>query len=523
MWATKVFRAVTSAQFGDSTGEPGFLNVDKLDGNEEGLKNYLKVPFIKGTSPDYEELQRAIVRRILVHPYKFIVNPCVPGDTLIETSEGPKTVLELVNKPFIAIYDGKQYRASGFWSMGKKTVYRIATNKGPVRATARHRFWVKKPDGHEDWFSIEELHPGDYIARQEGEWAKVLRKRDDEREEVFDCSVETVHAFYANGFQTHNCGEIVLSIMSGVCVIGDLVPFHTKNEDDLEEATRLITRALIRTNLMDQMYGEEIKRTNRIGVSLTGIHEWAWKHFNLSFRELLDVQKSQKFWNTLRWMADIVEQEADAYSAQLGVTPPHTLRTIKPAGTTSKLFGLTEGAHLPPLREYLRWVQFRDDDPLVKKYEKKGYPSRVLSTYAGTTIIGFPTQPTICQLDGLDVVTAGEATPDEQFEWLRLLEQYWIGPKRGNQISYTLKYHPALLTLEMYRQLISDNVPTIRAVSVLPEVELSYEYEPEEEISQGKYDQLMEVIGRRMHEDVDRVHVECEGGCCPINFVKEGQ
>ena len=109
---------------------------------------------------------------------------------------------------------------------------------------------------------------------------------------------------------------------------------------------------------------------------------------------MLDVQKSKKFWDTLRWMADIVEQEADAYSAQLGVTPPHTLRTIKPAGTTSKLFGLTEGAHLPPLREYLRWVQFRDDDPLVKKYEKKGYPSRVLSTYAGTTIIGFPTQPT---------------------------------------------------------------------------------------------------------------------------------
>ena len=120
------------------------------------------------------------------------------------------------------------------------------------------------------------------------------------------------------------------------------------------------------------------------------------------------------------------------------------------------------------------------------------------------------------------MVTAGEATPEEQFEWLRLLEQYWIGPKRGNQISYTLKYHPALLTLEMYRQLISDNVPTIRAVSVLPEVELSYEYEPEEEISRARYDQLMEVIGRRMHEDVDRVHVECEGGSCPISFDEGG-
>ena len=95
-------------------------------------------------------------------------------------------------------------------------------NKGPLRSTARHRFWVKKPDGHEDWFSIEELHPGDYIARQEGEWAVLPIPKG----KVFDCSVfETVHAFYVNGFfQTHNCGEIVLSITSGVCVIGGFLP-----------------------------------------------------------------------------------------------------------------------------------------------------------------------------------------------------------------------------------------------------------------------------------------------------------
>ena len=38
---------------------------------------------------------------------------------------------------------------------------------------------------------------------------------------------------------------------------------------------------------------------------------------------------------------------------------PITVTTVKPAGTTSKLFGLTEGAHLPARRQYLRWVQFK--------------------------------------------------------------------------------------------------------------------------------------------------------------------
>ena len=40
---------------------------------------------------------------------------------------------------------------------------------------------------------------------------------------------------------------------------------------------------------------------------------------------------------------------------------PMTVTTVKPAGTTSKLFGLTEGAHLPARRQYLRWVQFQGD------------------------------------------------------------------------------------------------------------------------------------------------------------------
>ena len=43
------------------------------------------------------------------------------------------------------------------------------------------------------------------------------------------------------------------------------------------------------------------------------------------------------------------------------------------------------------------------------------------------TIVGFPTAPAICQLgDGEWVVTAAEATPSEQYEFLRLLEKYWL-------------------------------------------------------------------------------------------------
>ncbi len=65
--------------------------------------------------------------------------------------------------------------------------------------------------------------------------------------------------------------------------------------------------------------------------------------------------------------------------------------------------------------------------PLVAEYRAKGYPVRELKTYSGTTIVGFPTAPLICQLGmGDKLVTAAEATPEEQYEYLRLLEKYWI-------------------------------------------------------------------------------------------------
>lgn len=337
-------------------------------------------------------------------------------------------------------------------------------------------------------------------------------------------------------FMVNPCGEIVLFILGAFCVIGDLALFHAKDAYDEEQAVRHITRALIRTNLMPSIYDQEVKRTNRIGVSLTGILEWAFARYKLSFRDLVAADsheymidangeqmsvptaKALKFWLRVKQLANIVDDEAEAYSEELGVVAPHTRRTIKPAGTTSKLFGLTEGAHLPPLREYLRWVQFRSDDPLLDDYRAKGYPVRELTSYKGTTIVGFPTAPVICTMG--DVVTAGEATPEEQFRWLRLLEAFWIGRKHGNQVSYTLKYDPKKVSYDQYSRVMDQNIHTVRAVSVLPQVEtLSYEYQPEEPLTRERYEELMASI-TTMAEDVDKVHIDCAGGACPVDFDK---
>jgi hypothetical protein len=363
---------------------------------------------------------------------------------------------------------------------------------------------------------------------------------------------------------TNPCGEITLTMLGGYCVIADVVPFHADTLDEAEDAFRASTRALVRVNTMDCLYRRETTRTNRIGVGITGVHEFAWKFFQVGFRDMIapdfdtyhsivdmmngdesmviwDVEparvRAAAFWMTLSRFSRAVQEEAISYSARLGVTPPHTTTTIKPAGTTSKLFGLTEGWHLPSMAQYLRWVQFRNDDPLVAQYTARGYPVKQLKSYEGTTVVGFPTTLSIAELGmGDALVLAGDASPEEQYQWLMLGEKYWINGTEadgtdcagntGNQISYTLKYKPHVTGYEEFREMMLKYQSQVRCCSVMPQSDTSaYEYLPETAVNKAEYEGFVHAIreaadGHTLTEDIDKVHIDCEGGACPVDFNK---
>lgn len=365
------------------------------------------------------------------------------------------------------------------------------------------------------------------------------------------------------------CGEIPLAVYGGYCVIADNVPFHADTLSEAVDAGCHSARALIRVNLMDNLYAKETARTNRIGVGQTGVHEFAWKFFKVGFRDLVRpdfdqyVELASKytpfvdplqiihdlstvedagvraaaFWEFQGHFARNVMRAAFAYADEIGVNRPHTVTTIKPAGTTSKLFGLSEGWHLPAMAWYLRWVQFRHDDPLVANYREQGYPVRELKTYEGTVIVGFPTEPTIATLGMGDKLTlAGDATPEDQYRWLQLGEYFWIeggsavekvnglepraGEERhGGQISYTLKYKPTETSYEDFLDKLTELQPTVRACSVMPQESGSiYEYLPEEMISKIEFESIARKITAQVAEEFDDKTMECAGGACPIDI-----
>lgn len=328
------------------------------------------------------------------------------------------------------------------------------------------------------------------------------------------------------------CSEISIALWGAYCCIGDLVPFHADSLDEAEDAFRAVARALIRVNTMDAFYNNELKRTNRIGVGMTGVHEFAWKFFKLGFRDLIDEEKSKDFWMTLARFKRAVQEEAEAYSKLYGMVSPHTDTTLKPAGTNSKLFALTEGWHLPSMLWYMRWVQFSSNDPLVQTYKNAGYPIRELKKYQNTTIVGFPTTPIIVELGmGNKLVTAAEATPEEQYKWIMLGEKYWLRgvdedgevlqKDTANQISYTLKYLPDQIGYKDFIKTLQQYQPLVKCCSIMPQEEKSsYEYLPEQPVTKAEYEDTLNNIKKVLEEDVDFAHVECAGGACPVDFKK---
>ena len=355
---------------------------------------------------------------------------------------------------------------------------------------------------------------------------------------------------------TNPCGEIALHVAGGYCVIADFAPLlacpapldsfrpgappHAVAalwDARVEDAVRLGVRFLMRANTMDALYAQEVARTNRMGIGPTGLHEWAWMRFGLGFADLLDEDRAAPFWSALAALSQAAKDEGAAYARELGLARPVTVTTVKPSGTISKLFGLTEGAHLPARRQYLRWVQFKGvrdpatgawevgSDPLLVEYAARGYPMRTLVTFPGMTVVGFPTVPLILSLGlAARLVTAPEASPAQHYGWLGLLERHWLGAKQGNQISYTLKVFTDRHDLAAFRAIVRDHQPGVRCCAVLPsrpDHALGYEYLPEEEIAADTFAALTARIAAREQavataEAVDLVHLQCEQGVCPI-------
>src|SRR5579863_59310 len=89
-------------------------------------------------------------------------NPCVTGESLIATADGPARIAELVGKAaFVIGGDGKPHFVNNIFPTGTKPVYRLRTEAGyELRLTADHKVWTENRGD----VPASELTPRDRIA-----------------------------------------------------------------------------------------------------------------------------------------------------------------------------------------------------------------------------------------------------------------------------------------------------------------------------------------------------------------------
>ncbi len=101
-------------------------------------------------------------------------NPCVPADTWVQTSEGPRQVADLIGKPFAARVDGVDHASApeGFFRTGVKPLVSVTTSEGhSLRLTSDHRVrrisTLTRFRVVTEWCAAGDLTTGDRVLLQD--------------------------------------------------------------------------------------------------------------------------------------------------------------------------------------------------------------------------------------------------------------------------------------------------------------------------------------------------------------------
>jgi ribonucleotide reductase alpha subunit len=151
-------------------------------------------------------------------------NPCVTGDTLVSTVDGPRRIDELVGKAaFVIGSDGAPHFVSSIFPTGVKPVYQLRTEGGrELRLTADHKvLTANRGDvAAKDLTTADEIVTASIlVAVHAGPNATLENARHNiskdrfasldyvGEEAVFDLTEPDTSHFVANGLVVHNCSE----------------------------------------------------------------------------------------------------------------------------------------------------------------------------------------------------------------------------------------------------------------------------------------------------------------------------
>lgn len=359
----------------------------------------------------------------------------------------------------------------------------------------------KKPSATqfmEEWLALAKSGTGERGIFNRGGLEKQLPPR---RWKIFKKDAETAGA--------NPCGEIVLKSKQ-FCNLTEVICRAEDTEEILLRKLRLATilgtyqSTLTNFPYISKEWKKNCEEERLLGVSLTG--QW----------DCPAVRKPEAL-QKLREQAIKVNQE---YAKRFGINASSAITCVKPSGTVSQLVDSASGMHPRHSAYYIRRIRISATDPLFHMFKDQKFPYKPevgqLETSASTYVLEFPVKAPE------NAVTRNALTAADQLAHWKLVKE-----------NYT-EHNPSVTVSVGEEEWVStanwlyDNWDIIGGLSFLPREEHAYLLPPYEEITEEKYEELIDklpeidfsriVIYEKEDTTQGAKELACVAGVCEIDF-----
>lgn len=294
------------------------------------------------------------------------------------------------------------------------------------------------------------------------------------------------------------CAEQSLAPYETCCLAEIFLP-NIKSKMELFDVAELLYRVNKHSLTLPSHHPETeriVHKNMRMGIGVTGY---------------LQSSEEQKGW--LSECYEYLRAFDEEYSDERGFSRSIKLTTVKPSGTLSLLPGVTPGAHPGYARYMYRRVRIAAEHSLVETCRANGYPVEYQRNFDGTedyntVVVTFP----FSYPEG--TVLAHHMTAIDQLKVIKELQTNWS----DNSVSCTIYYRKE--EIPEIRKYLEENYTTChKSLSFLLHSEHGFQQAPYEEITEGKYNELVakttiiDSINGQLDLDTSS---ECAGGVCPI-------
>lgn len=329
------------------------------------------------------------------------------------------------------------------------------------------------------------------------------------KEEVFDCSVPGANAFDANGFVSHNCGEILLrpwQFCNLTAAVARAEDTYETLKEKVEVASIIGTIQSMATNFpgLRPMWKKNCEEERLLGVDITG-----------QMDSLVAQDKDVKA--SLRDYAVAVNVE---YAQKLGINASASVTCVKPSGNSSQLLNCSSGLHARWSPYYIRNVRISAHSPIFKVMRDAGAPmdpeNGQQAESATAWVVHFPVKSP----DG--AVTRNERTAVEQCEFWLQNKLYWTEHNPSCTITYK---EDEVIDLMKW---VWDHREVLGGLSFLPAFDAQYDQMPYMEITEAEYNKLASEFPKidfsklYYYEEEDLTtaaqELACVSGACEVDF-----